>query len=74
MPLKLDRFQSLSTDKMEFIVSLLLLSPALVAGSLHSRIDNGLARTPQMGYVAPAEGRLLLTGQMELVQLLLMLA
>ncbi|KAH2058158.1 hypothetical protein KXV43_000237 [Aspergillus fumigatus] len=35
---------------MEFIVSLLLLSPALVAGSLHSRIDNGLARTPQMGW------------------------
>lgn len=59
---------------MESIVSLLLLSPALAAGSLHPRIDNGLAKTPQMGYVIPAEDYHLLTGQVELVQLLLMLA
>ncbi|RLL94100.1 hypothetical protein CFD26_103627 [Aspergillus turcosus] len=44
------------SSKMESIVTLLLLSPVLAAGSLHARIDNGLAKTPQMGYVTPAEG------------------
>jgi alpha-galactosidase len=40
---------------MKSIVTLLFLSPALAAGSVHPRIDNGLAKTPQMGYVTPAE-------------------
>ncbi|GFG20310.1 probable alpha-galactosidase D [Aspergillus udagawae] len=35
---------------MESIVTVLLLSPVLAAGSLHPRIDNGLAKTPQMGW------------------------
>jgi hypothetical protein len=55
-------------------VTLLLLSPVLAAGALHARIDNGLAKTPQMGYVTLLNIDLLivLTSQVELVQPLLM--
>ncbi|RHZ44082.1 alpha-galactosidase D [Aspergillus thermomutatus] len=35
---------------MESIVTLLLLSPVLAAGSLHPRLNNGLAKTPPMGW------------------------